>query len=103
MQSLVWPAALTVGAGVSVMVQQALNANLRAELSSAAWSGFVSYFVGVLCMIVLALALRDPVPSTATLARVPLWLGAAAYLARSSLRTQSSRSPNWAAPHTSPS
>lgn len=73
MQSLVWPAALTVGAGVSVMVQQALNANLRAELSSAAWSGFVSYFVGVLCMVVLATALRDPVPSTATMARVPLW------------------------------
>jgi transporter family-2 protein len=55
------------------MVQQALNANLRAELSSAAWSGFVSYFVGVLCMVVLATALRDPVPSTATMARVPLW------------------------------
>jgi hypothetical protein len=27
MHSVVWPAALTVGAGVSVLVQQALNAN----------------------------------------------------------------------------
>ena len=73
MQNLLWPAVLTVAAGVSVLVQQALNANLRAELNSAAWSGFVSYFLGVLCMIALAIALRDPLPSAATMARVPLW------------------------------
>jgi len=73
MQNLIWPAILTVGAGVSVLVQQALNANLRAEINSAAWSGFVSYFLGVLCMTALALALREPLPSAAVMARVPLW------------------------------
>lgn len=73
MQNLIWPALLTVGAGVSVLIQQVLNANLRAELNSAAWSGFVSYFLGVLCMLAFALVLRDPVPSAATVARVPLW------------------------------
>jgi transporter family-2 protein len=73
MKSFLWPALLTVGAGISVLVQQALNANLRSELNSAAWSGFMSYFLGVVCMIALAVVLRDPVPSVATIARVPLW------------------------------
>jgi transporter family-2 protein len=73
MHNFIWPALLTVGAGISVLSQQALNANLRAELNSAAWSGFMSYFLGVLCMVALAIVLRDPVPSTTTMARVPLW------------------------------
>lgn len=58
---------------VSVAIQQVLNANLRVALDSAAWSGFVSYFVGVACMALLALALRDPIPSVAVAARVPWW------------------------------
>jgi transporter family-2 protein len=73
MQNLFLPAVLTVTAGVSVLIQQALNANLRTELKSAAWSGFTSYFLGVVFMIVLAIVLRDPVPSVATMTRVPLW------------------------------
>jgi transporter family-2 protein len=73
MQNLIWPALLTVGAGISVLIQQALNANLRAQINSAAWSGFMSYLLGVVCMIALVIVLRDPVPSAATLARVPLW------------------------------
>jgi len=73
MQNLIWPAMLTVGAGISVLIQQALNANLRAQINSAAWSGFMSYLLGVVCMIALVIVLRDPVPSAATMARVPLW------------------------------
>jgi bacterial/archaeal transporter family-2 protein len=73
MQNFIWPAVLTIGAGVSVLIQQALNANLRVELNSAAWSGFMSYFLGVLCMVALAAVLHDPMPSTRTIARVPLW------------------------------
>ena len=64
---------LAVVAGVSVVVQQVLNASLRMELSSAAWSGFISYFVGLLCMALLALALRDPLPSAGMVARIPWW------------------------------
>jgi bacterial/archaeal transporter family-2 protein len=67
------PAALTVGAGVSVLIQQALNADLRSELNSAPWSGFMSYVLGIVCMVLLTAALRDPVPSVATISRVPLW------------------------------
>ena len=73
MYYLIWPAILTVGAGISVFIQQALNANLRLELNSAAWSGFVSYFLGVVFMVCLAVALREPLPSASTVARVPLW------------------------------
>jgi transporter family-2 protein len=69
----VLPLALAVLAGVSIVIQQALNANLRAALGSAAWSGFVSYFVGLACMALIALALRDAAPSAALAGRVPWW------------------------------
>ena len=65
---------LAVAAGISVIVQQALNANLRAAIGSAAWSGFASYLVGTICMVLLAVALRDPVPSAAVAARAPWWV-----------------------------
>lgn len=67
------PSALAVAAGISIVVQQVLNANLRAALNSAAWSGFMSYFVGVACMVVLAVTLRDPVPPVAVASRIPWW------------------------------
>jgi transporter family-2 protein len=73
MLKLVIPMILAVSGGISLVVQQALNANLRTALNSAVWSGFVSYLVGVICMAALALALQDPMPSMATAARIP-WL-----------------------------
>ena len=56
MLKLAFPMILAVAAGVSLVVQQALNANLRYALNSAAWSGFMSYLVGVICMAAFALA-----------------------------------------------
>jgi bacterial/archaeal transporter family-2 protein len=73
MQGFVLPALLAVGAGVSVLIQQVLNANLRAELGSASWSGLVSYALGVVCMLGVVAALRDPIPSSVVIARVPWW------------------------------
>jgi bacterial/archaeal transporter family-2 protein len=67
------PIVLAIVAGVSIVIQQALNANLRGALHSGAWSGFVSYAVGVVCMALLALALRDPLPSAIVAARIPWW------------------------------
>jgi transporter family-2 protein len=67
------PAALALAAGMSVVVQQILNANLRSELNSAVWSGFTSYLVGVLCMVAMALALQEPIPSVGVMARIPWW------------------------------
>ncbi|AIO34603.1 hypothetical protein DM39_4707 [Burkholderia cenocepacia] len=64
---------LTIVAGVSLMTQQVLNANLRGALNSAAWSGFASYALGLACMAVLALVLRESLPSSALAARIPWW------------------------------
>lgn len=73
MSGLALPVLLAVAAGVSIVVQQVLNSNLRTALDSAAWSGFVSYAVGVGCMGLLALVLRDPVPPAGVAARIPWW------------------------------
>ncbi|MGE3148927.1 MAG: DMT family transporter [Pseudorhodoplanes sp.] len=73
MLKILIPLLLAALSGVSIVVQQALNANLRVALNSAAWAGFMSYFVGIVCMALLALALRDPIPSAALAARIPWW------------------------------
>jgi transporter family-2 protein len=77
MLKLAFPMILAVAAGISVVVQQALNANLRTALGSAAWSGFMSYFIGIICMVALALLLQDPIPSLTTASRIPwfAWSG----------------------------
>lgn len=46
---------LVVIAGISVAIQQVLNANLRAHVGSTWWAGFTSYFVGVMVMLIIAL------------------------------------------------
>lgn len=73
MLKLALPMGLAVAAGISLVVQQALNTNLRNALASAAWSGFTSYLVGLICMVLLAVALREPIPSVASISRIPLW------------------------------
>ena len=67
------PASLAVLAGGSIVIQQVLNTNLRVALNSAAWAGCASYVVGLACMALLTLALRDPVPSAGLAARIPWW------------------------------
>ena len=51
---------VVVGAGISVAVQQVLNANLRSAIGSPWWAGFVSYAVGTLAMLTLALMAKGP-------------------------------------------
>jgi bacterial/archaeal transporter family-2 protein len=52
-----------VAAGVSVALQQVLNANLRSELGSPWWAGFISYFVGMMGMLVVAMLVPGPRPN----------------------------------------
>ena len=68
---------LVVGAGVSLALQQVVNANLREALASPWWAGFVSYFVGMLFMLTLALFAPGPRPSLAAVSRttLPAWSG----------------------------
>ena len=75
---MTWIAALTAvmlsaAAGVSFVVQQAVNADLRTSIGSAAWAGFVSYLGGTVCMLVLAMVLRDAVPAIADIHRSHWW------------------------------
>lgn len=51
---------LTVVAGCSVALQQILNANLRGQLGSPWWAGSVSYLVGLVSMLTVALAAPGP-------------------------------------------
>ncbi|HVT54493.1 MAG TPA: DMT family transporter [Xanthobacteraceae bacterium] len=62
-------AAVTVASGIGLVLQQALNADLRVSLNSAAWAGLISYIGGTLCMIVFILMMRDGVPNAAAVAR----------------------------------
>ncbi|MBV9585834.1 MAG: DMT family transporter [Alphaproteobacteria bacterium] len=64
---------LGIMAGLSFVIQQAVNADLRGGLGSAAWAGFVSYFGGTLCMLLLAALLRDPVPEIGAISRANWW------------------------------
>ena len=70
-------ALLAVGAGVSVVVQQALNAELRTSIGSPLWAAFVSYGVGALAIAAVLLAMREPWPVAAAMqAGAPMsWLG----------------------------
>lgn len=67
-------ALLGIGAGVSFVIQQALNANLRVCLGSASWAAFISYLGGTLTMLIVLLAMREPWLSGASLARSSWWL-----------------------------
>lgn len=54
---------LAFAAGLSSVFQQAINANLRVEIGSPWWAGFVSYVVGTIAMLLMAALLLQPLPS----------------------------------------
>jgi bacterial/archaeal transporter family-2 protein len=62
-----------LGAGISVAVQQAVNGGLRAALNSPAWAGFASYIGGLLTMVVVVVAMREPIPSWKLVSATPWW------------------------------
>lgn len=69
--------ALAVGAGVSFVFQQAVNANLRHEIGSPWWSGFISYLGGTIVMLAMVFAVREPWLSAPAIARTSAmsWTG----------------------------
>jgi bacterial/archaeal transporter family-2 protein len=64
---------LALVAGTSFVIQQAVNSNLRHELGSAWWAGFVSYLGGTIVMLVMVLAMRAPLLSSQVIARSSWW------------------------------
>ena len=76
MPSLLGPLGLVLAAaaaGASFVMQQAVNADLRATLGSAAWAGFISYLGGTLCMLALAFAMDAAIPPMSAVARTNWW------------------------------
>lgn len=65
---------LGIGAGVSFVVQQALNTGLRGCLGSTSWAAFISYFGGVITMLVVLLVTREPLLPAASVAGSSWWL-----------------------------
>jgi transporter family-2 protein len=81
---------LAVSAGVSFVFQQAVNANLRSEIGSVWWAGFVSYLGGTIAMLLIAILLQEPLLSKQIIQRTHWisWTGGifgAAYIAISIL------------------
>ncbi|HEX3551523.1 MAG TPA: DMT family transporter [Candidatus Elarobacter sp.] len=65
--------ALAVVAGISFVVQAGVNARLRVALGSPNWAALASYAGGTLVMALVVLALREPAPALAAVARAPWW------------------------------
>src|ERR1700759_4871070 len=70
---IIGSALLAGGAGIRFVMQQVVNADLRAALGSAAWAGFVSYVGGTVCMVVLAIILREALPSVVAAGQSHWW------------------------------
>jgi len=70
-------APLAILAGSSFVVQQVVNAQLRTELASVWWAGFVSYLGGTLAMLAMIVVLREPMLSLGMIGRTNLsaWTG----------------------------
>ena len=68
---------LVVGAGVSVALQQVLNADLRTGLGSPLWAALISYLGGTLVFLVILIAAGVPRPTGAAVAQTPWvsWTG----------------------------
>ncbi len=64
---------IAIGGGVSYVFQQAVNANLRAEIGSPWWAGFISYLGGTVAMLTMVILCREPWLS-ATAAGRSSWL-----------------------------
>jgi bacterial/archaeal transporter family-2 protein len=60
---------LAFAAGVSFVFQQAVNSNLRVEIGSPWWAGFVSYLGGTIVMLAVALAVHQSLPAAGMLGR----------------------------------
>jgi transporter family-2 protein len=68
---------LAASAGVSLVVQVALNGKLREGLASWSWAGLVSYLGGTLTMLAVVALQRPAWPSAAARAALPwsAWSG----------------------------
>jgi len=73
-----WTALIAGGAGATLVVMQALNAGLGAQLGSPVWAALVNYVVSTATIGLVLLAFREPWPLAAAARVSPqFWLGGA--------------------------
>ncbi len=68
---------LAVCAGLTLALQPPINARLRSAVGDPFWAAAISFFVGTVALVALALALRAPLPAFANGFRAPwyVWIG----------------------------
>jgi len=68
---------VAAAAGVSLVIQVALNAKLREGLASWSWAGLVSYLGGTLTMLIVIAVQRPSWPSQVARSSLPwsAWIG----------------------------
>ena len=66
-----------LAAGFSLAFQQVLNASLGSAMQSARWAAFISYFGGTLALLLVQVAMREPIPGMSLIRRAPwiVWTG----------------------------
>ena len=72
MDSLYIALALVTGAGIAV--QSLINARLRVVLGGPFWAAIGQFVVGLLLLILLAVATRQPAPTFGEVPRAPWWV-----------------------------
>ena len=65
---------IALAAGVLLPLQVGVNAELSRWLGDPVRAAFVSFLVGTIALLVIALFVRKPVPSLARLGDVPWWV-----------------------------
>jgi transporter family-2 protein len=63
--------ALATGAAISV--QALANSRLRLALGTPVWAAIAQFIVGFLALVAVAIVMRDPMPGTGGLSRMPWW------------------------------
>jgi transporter family-2 protein len=66
-------ALLAFAAGVAVLVQATINAELARGTGHSLWAAVISFGLGFLVLLLAALVVRLPWPGGAALAEIPLW------------------------------
>jgi len=59
--------------GAAIAVQTLANSRLRVALGTPVWAAIAQFVVGLVLLIGVALATRQPAPLMGGLARMPLW------------------------------
>jgi bacterial/archaeal transporter family-2 protein len=65
--------ALSALAGMALPFQVAMNGQIRQILGHPLWGAITNFVVGLLILLLLAAAVRVPMPSADMIAKAPLW------------------------------